>query len=70
MNGCQTGTQCPILHVKQDQVYPTGFIDAHVQATLDMARGEQRQLKGLAPQAIWRWVQQAPSAHSPGTSGT
>jgi hypothetical protein len=27
INGCQIGTQCPILHAKQDQVYPIAFSD-------------------------------------------
>jgi hypothetical protein len=28
MHGCRAGTQCPMLHAKQDEVYPIGSSDA------------------------------------------
>jgi hypothetical protein len=29
VHGCQIGTECPILHANQDQVYAAGFSDGH-----------------------------------------
>jgi hypothetical protein len=33
MYGCQRGSECPILHAKQDQPYPIGFNDGRARRT-------------------------------------
>jgi hypothetical protein len=40
INGCQTGTKHPILHVKQDQVYPIGFRDGRTASSCGMCSAQ------------------------------
>jgi hypothetical protein len=39
MNGCQIGTRFPILHAKEDQVYPIGFSHAECEGTPVLSLG-------------------------------
>jgi hypothetical protein len=41
INGCQIGAKCPILHAKQDQVYPIGFSDAPFSAVFPCSSWRQ-----------------------------